>query len=745
MKLIMNEFPFALGNGNEVVTFDIGGTSFRSGLVTREGRLIGVHRIPSINRWSQRGKSGADIMDAIGAYIAKTVRSFWDIPELEGRRPAIAISLGAAMNAHTGKIHGSGPILGDDSTVFDLEKTISEHLDDADVTIVNDVTASLIAHSRLAGLYHARQLALITVSSGIASRILNCSMPHVPVDALLGTQGEIGHHRIAFSIDGRAISLKCDCGGLDHVNAFASGNGIRHVLAKVRELLPEEFRASALNTGDKAAEISVDTLADGLAVGDALSRKVLKAVTLPIAEAIKWHFLLDPEIDKLILTGGVCFLLGESYLRAVLENLSESGFYPLASGAESYWADRVILGPQSDDAGLIGAAYIARESLKIHRQEALNVQPPYRVSRQSALEYPIEVVQSVFQKEEFPQYILKPFDRIILVIDSNVNDIYGDEIRKLLAGSNRTVETAVLQMSEKQKDMFSVMDVISTFERVGLRRRNDLTVAAGGGVVLDIVSFACSIWRRGVPFMKLPTTLLAEIDAGIGIKTGVNFRQNKNRLGTFTPPYAVVVDPCFLKTLPERQIRNGLSESLKIALMNDRVLFELLEEHACYLMDTKLQCKEGRELICRSIRAMMMELSPNLTEIWLERRPDYGHTFSPIFEFELSDLEHGEAVALDMAVSTGIAVMQGILDVDAAERVLATQHSLGLPILRDGTTVDMLMRGIRDARKHRGGRLRMPVLSGIGEATFIDEVSEAQLEESLDFIRARSRIEVPNA
>jgi len=743
MKVVMNEFPFALGNGNEVVTFDIGGTSFRSGLVTREGRLIDVQRTPSINCWSQPGKSGAEIMDGIGAYIAKTVKSFWNAPELEGRRPAIAISLGAAMNAHTGKIHGSGPLLGDDSTAFDLEKAIGVYLDDADVTVVNDVTAALMAHSRLAGLYHARRLALITVSSGIASRILNCSVPHVPVDATLGTQGEIGHHRVAFAIDGRAVSLKCDCGGQDHVNAFSSGNGIKHVLGKVRELFPEEFRASTMSKSK--GDLSLDTLAEGLVNGDTLARKVLKAVTLPVAEAIKWHFTLDPEIDKLILTGGVCFLLGESYLDAVLENLSESGFYPLASGGESYWAERVILGPCSDDAGLIGAAYIARELPKIHRHEMLNVQPPYRVSRQSALEYPIEVVQSVFQNEEFPQYLLKPFDRINLVIDSNVDEIYGDEIRKLLSGPKRTVETTVLQVTEKQKDMFSVMDVISTFEKLGIRRRNDLTVAAGGGVVLDIVSFACSIWRRGVPFMKLPTTLLAEIDAGIGIKTGVNFRQNKSRLGTFTPPYAVVVDPCFLKTLSDRQIRNGLSESLKIALMTDSVLFDLLEEHAYYLMHTKLQCEQGRELVCRSIRAMMLELSPNLTEIWLERRPDYGHTFSPIFEFEMSDLEHGEAVALDMAVTTGIAVATGSLGVREAERVLTTQQALGLPILREGTTVDMLVRGMRDARKHRGGRLRMPVLSGIGEATFVDEVSDSQLEESIDFIRARSRIEVPNA
>lgn len=734
----MNEFPVALGNGDEVITFDIGGTSFRSALLTREGRLTGVQRIPSINSRSMPGRSAAEIVDEIAVYIAKTAKSFWHSPMLQGRHPAIAISLGAALNAHTGQIHGSGPILGEDSTSLDLDRALRLHLPDANITIVNDVTASLIAHSRLPGFRNTRRLALITVSTGIASRVLNCSVPHVPVDPILGTQGEIGHHRVAFSLAGRALSLKCDCGGVDHVNAFASGNGIKRVLGQAREIFPQEFRTSDLSKGDLSSDGSLDMFADSLANGDALSEKLLKAITLPIAEAIKWHFTLDPEIDKLILTGGVCFFLRDFYLSSVLENLNAFEFYPLTSDGESFWGDRVILGPASDDAGLIGAAYMARESPKIHRREILTAEPPYRVSRQNAIDYPIHVVQGILQNGAFPEYLLDPFDRIILVADATVDEIYGDAIRGLLAGPHRRLDTIVLRASEKQKDLFAVTEVVSSFETLGVRRRKDLVVAAGGGITLDIVGFSASIFRRGVPCMRLPTTLLAEIDAGVGVKNGINFRQSKSRLGTFSPPYAVVVDPCFLTTLSDRQIRNGLAEAIKIALVADRPLFELIEEHAFSLVRTKLQCAPGAELIRRAIRAMLLELSPNLCERTLDRFPDYGHTFSPIFEFELSNLEHGEAVALDMAIATAFAAVSGILDIEDAERIFVAQDALELPIVRAGLTMDMLLRGVHEAKRHRGGQLRMPVLCGIGEAMFIDEISEPQLEEALAFIRSWS-------
>jgi 3-dehydroquinate synthetase/predicted NBD/HSP70 family sugar kinase len=737
----MNEFPMAPCNGDEVVTFDLGGTSFRSALLTREGRLTKIERIPSINYRSLPGRPSADIAEEIALYIARTVKSFRDCSASAANHGKIAISMGAALNAHTGLILGSGPILGEDATPFHLELAIKRHLPNVQVTIVNDVTASLVAHSLLPDFRWARRLALITVSSGIAARTLHPSLPHVPVDSNLGTQGEIGHHRIAFSFRGRSVSLKCDCGGVDHLNAFASGNGIKNVIAHVRENIPESSRVSPLHRNDAAQDGSMKAFAEGLSSNDPLCKDLLMAVTAPVAEAIKWHFMLDPEIDRLILTGGVCFFFKDYYRKAILENLNALQFYPLSgdqlkSNQGSFWDERIVLGPCSDDAGLVGAAYVARELPRLHRRETLSGGPPYRVSRHHAIDYPVYVVDGMLQNEEFPRDLLNPFERVILVIDGTVNELYGDPLQKLFATRGLRVDTIVLRLSEGGKNLAALTQLISSFEDLALRRRRDLIVAVGGGVPLDVAGFAANIFRRGVPFLRIPTTLVGAIDAGIGLKNAVNFGQHKSRIGTYSAPHAVVIEPGFLSTLPDRQIRNGLSEALKIALVADRELFELIEAHGEELIRSKLQSHPGNELICRSIRAMLLELAPNLHERNLDRAVDYGHTFSPIFEFALSDVEHGEAVALDMALATAVAVLVGMLDIETAQRILVTQDRLGLPITCSGMTVEMLAIGIQDARKHRGGRLRMPILRAIGEATFIDEVSDAVLTDALDFIHS---------
>jgi 2-epi-5-epi-valiolone synthase len=287
-------------------------------------------------------------------------------------------------------------------------------------------------------------------------------------------------------------------------------------------------------------------------------------------------------------------------------------------------------------------------------------------------------VDGIFDDGTFPEYLLQPFDRIILVVDAAVDELYGDAIRRLLAGTHREVASVVLQASEKQKDMAALAELVSSFETFGVRRRKDLIVAAGGGITLDLVSLSANLFRRGIPCLRIPTTLVGEIDAGIGVKNAMNFRQSKSRLGTYAAPYAVVVDPHFLSTLPDRQIRNGLSEALKIALVADRGLFELIEDNAFQLVLCKLRCGAGAELIRRSIRAMLLELSPNLYERTLDRPPDYGHTFSPVFEFALDDLQHGEAVALDMAIATALAVVLDVLNIEDADRILTVQRTCWL-------------------------------------------------------------------
>src|SRR5205823_4501971 len=160
---------------------------------------------------------------------------------------------------------------------------------------------------------------------------------------------------------------------------------------------------------------------------------------------------------------------------------------------------------------------------------------------------------------------------------------------------------------------------------------------------------AASIYRRGTPYIRVPTTLVAMVDAGVGVKTGINYRGNRNRIGTYFSPLASFIDRSFLLSLPDRHLRCGMAEILKVGIARDPRLFDLIETWGAALLRDRLQSAEGEEVMRRAIDGMLAELEPNLWERSLERAMDLGHTFGPVLEASTrGDLLHGEAVALDI-------------------------------------------------------------------------------------------------
>ncbi len=197
--------------------------------------------------------------------------------------------------------------------------------------------------------------------------------------------------------------------------------------------------------------------------------------------------------------------------------------------------------------------------------------------------------------------------------------------------------------------MENYIKLFDELDKFPINRRNEPIIAIGGGVVTDVVGFVSSCYRRGIPHIKIPTTLMGYIDASIGIKTGVNFNGNKNRMGSFEPPQHIVLDKTFLLSLPERHILNGVGEILKIAVIKDKYLFELIENYGIQCIEDKFQNKKGKEILDISIQDMIKELEPNLYESNLERCVDFGHTFSLALEMnDVNNLLHGEAVTIDI-------------------------------------------------------------------------------------------------
>ncbi|APU16235.1 sedoheptulose 7-phosphate cyclase [Actinoalloteichus fjordicus] len=332
--------------------------------------------------------------------------------------------------------------------------------------------------------------------------------------------------------------------------------------------------------------------------------------------------------------------------------------------------------------------------------------------------------------------------RRFVVVDDEVDRVHGERIRGYLDHHGVDYAMTVLAASEASKEFDTAARVLERLDAFAIARRSEPVIIIGGGVLLDVAGLAASLYRRGTPFLRVPTTLIGLVDAGIGVKTGVNFNGHKNRLGTYAPADLTLLDRTFLGTLDRRQISNGLGEILKIALIKDLALFELLERHGAALLDERFQGltpagdDAARTALRRAVDGMLAELTPNLWEDDLERRVDYGHTFSPTLEMSaLPALLHGEAVCVDMALTTVLACRRGLVTVAERDRVLAIMRTLELPCFHPLLDSELLVRALADTVRHRDGRQRLPLPLGIGEVCFVDDVTAEELATSVEIQR----------
>ncbi|MFC3891418.1 sedoheptulose 7-phosphate cyclase [Lentzea rhizosphaerae] len=332
--------------------------------------------------------------------------------------------------------------------------------------------------------------------------------------------------------------------------------------------------------------------------------------------------------------------------------------------------------------------------------------------------------------------------RRLVVVDANVDALFGQAIRAYFDGNDVEHRVLVLEPGEINKTVEASMRVTTAMDDFGVDRRREPVIAIGGGVLLDVVGYACSIYRRATPFVRVPTTLIGLVDAGVGVKTGVNANGHKNRLGTYFAAERTLLDRKFLTTLPRRHVSNGLAEILKIALIKDRELFDLMEATGEHVLEAKMQRGPGSvdpalEIIDRAIHGMLTELQPNLWEKTLERVVDYGHTFSPSLEMvALPALLHGEAVCIDMALTTCLGEQRGLVTEEERRRVLDLMTRLELPTWHPLLTADLLQRALADTVRHRDGQQRLPLPVGIGSACFVNDVSPQELADAAAALEA---------
>jgi len=334
------------------VVFDIGGTWFRSAVHTPAGRLEALSRRASINFHRHRDCSVAELQDRLVDYLAGEARR---LVREAGADPIAVVSMGAALNAHTGRVFGSGPLWGPASRPLDLPAALRRRAPELDWTVLNDLTAALLRHVHGAASRAHGRTALVTISSGIACRVYDHARACVPVEPTHGVQGEIGHLPVRCTFADTAIELACDCGGRNHLAAFASGRGLAGLLATVAALPGTGREASALAGADPTAE----RLVDAARAGDAWSRSVLAAAMAPLADVLAVMWTHDPELDPVLLVGGVAANLGELLVEILCERLERHGLYAITAHEPRFFRERLHLGCLDDDSGLLGCGAAA--------------------------------------------------------------------------------------------------------------------------------------------------------------------------------------------------------------------------------------------------------------------------------------------------------------------------------------------------------------------------------------------------
>jgi 3-dehydroquinate synthetase len=320
----------------------------------------------------------------------------------------------------------------------------------------------------------------------------------------------------------------------------------------------------------------------------------------------------------------------------------------------------------------------------------------------------------------------------LFVVDRNIDRLYGADIKSYLNVRVDCRDYVIVDPAESAKTWEQVERICGDAVRAGLPR-DGVIVGVGGGVTLDLAGFAASIFRRGINYIRVPTSLIGLIDVGVGIKQGINFLDKKSILGAFYPAMVNINDSTFLSTLPSRHLSSGIAEIIKIAIVRDQYLFALLETHVDELLKDHFQNSSAAlEIILRAEYLMMDELHDNLFETRLRRLADFGHSFSPLIETASRHaVNHGEAVAMDMLLSTAIAVVKGMCRRRNFDRVRNLVLAAGLPLSHEVCTLDRLLKSLTDVRAHRAGDLNLIVPVEIGKADFVQEVSPDELATAL--------------
>ncbi len=313
-----------------------------------------------------------------------------------------------------------------------------------------------------------------------------------------------------------------------------------------------------------------------------------------------------------------------------------------------------------------------------------------------------------------------------LMIGASMNDLKGacgkegaiivtdTTVRGLHGSSFPPWPIVEIGIGEGSKIVQTVEALYEAFLQAGLDRTS-MVVGIGGGIVSDVVGFAATTYLRGIPFAFVPTTLLAQVDASVGGKNGINFKGYKNMIGTFSQPRFVLCDYDFLSTLPEEELRNGFAEVIKQAAIGDSRLFALLEKE--WKRAISLDRAVIEEIVRASLAVKVGIVSVDEMEKGERRKLNFGHTLGHALE-KTTLLRHGEAISVGMVAAARLSHRKGMLEGNDVERIEGMISNFGLPL---GVPMDrdMVIDAMEKDKKREGEEVHFVLLNGIGDGKVV--------------------------
>jgi len=275
--------------------------------------------------------------------------------------------------------------------------------------------------------------------------------------------------------------------------------------------------------------------------------------------------------------------------------------------------------------------------------------------------------------------------------------------------------------------------------------RHSFIIAIGGGAVLDAAGYAAATAHRGIRLIRLPTTVLAQNDAGVGVKNGINAFGRKNFLGTFAPPFAVINDLDFLKTLDERDLRSGIAEAVKVGLIRDRAFFDSLFSARAELARFESSAMERMIVRCAELHLEHIAGAGDPFECGSSRPLDFGHwNAHKLEELTASELRHGEAVAIGIALDSLYSRFQGLLNDLDLHRILTMLEDIGFALYHPALSWLDVGKALQEFQEHLGGELSIPLLKGIGTKIEAHEIDVPLMKRCIGILAERAALRTAN-